>query len=532
MTAPATLVEIEAKFIVLDRAAARSLLMADSLAGMPAVGPARRIGQVDTYLDTADARLSQAGWAARVRAVGDATRIQLKATTPADARGVQRRRELDGPALPGQPIADWPPSFARRGLIRLLGDGQVGQTVALAQSRLVREFGSGESIVEVSLDRIQVLEDGETRGRLDLVEVEQRTGSKDAFERALSFLGVQPSLARTARTKLAWARDISALRGRPDGLPIIENDPDAPMSDELTPEAGRRILRAQLRRLVDRERAFQLESGPEEIRRLRVATRRLRATWRTFEATYAGSIRTRFRRRLRDLSDALSAVRDLDVLLARLDAHRSTSIEPATEQAMAIFRAEIETRRAASLDRLRDDLAGTRHRSWLVRFAEFVETPGRGVIPVGPPTPRLFREQIGGWIWSGYERMLAWDSLIEIADAATLHDLRLETKRLRDVIHVAAPLATTSAEPILAGLERLQDELGAVNDAMVAAAAARAWIDANGHAHPVAIPVAVADFADAQEDEMARARRRAPASWRLVTSTLARRRMGGFIGSF
>ena len=351
------------------------------------------------------------------------------------------------------------------------------------------------------------------------------------FERVAAALRIQPYLSPSSGTKLGWAAAVVANRTRLDALPVIDEEDPPLRADDPTAEVGRRILRAQLRRLIERERAFLVSAGPEEIRRMRVATRRLRATWRAFGGAYAGRSPERLRRRLGRLADALSAVRDLDVLAGRLEA-RVAGADLEAPGALASLVAAVATRRATALRALELELAAPRHRQWLDDFVTFVETPGRGAVQLRPPAPRLLREQVGGWIWSGFERVLAWESLVGAADALALHELRLETKRLRDVIQVTAPMASAPVEPIVATLVRLQDALGALNDATVTAGVARGYlISSPAILEPEEIR-AIEQFAADQERAAERLRRRIPSTWRVTTSPAARRRLARLVGSF
>ena len=530
MTSPEGGVEIEAKFDVLDRSAARELLAAPALGDLPGIGAAQRVRHVDRYIDTPEGRLRAAGWTARQRTIdGDRVRIQLKRIGDPGADGVMRRTELDGPAAPGDDPEGWPASAARRRLIQLLHGEAFTTRLTLSQDRLVREFGSDGDRVELSLDRTTVLSGVEIAGRLTVLELEHRAGAAAGFDRAAALLRVQPFLSPSRVTKLGWGATLVANRTRADALPSIDEE-DLPMAGEdPTAEVGRRILRAQLRRLLDRERTFLATPGPEEIRRMRVATRRLRATWRVFGPLFAGRTPDRLRRRLGRLGDALSAVRDLDVLLGRLETW-TEGRGSSNPEALAGLKAEITARRATALGKLEAELAAPRHPRWLDAFAEFVETPGQGVVPVEPPAPRLARETVGGWIWAAFERLLAWEPMLPVADMPTLHQLRLEAKRLRDLIQVAAPLSSEPSEAIVTTLVRVQDTLGAMNDATVTAGTCRAFL--TQHVGSLTGPEAqmIGRFASAQERAAESLRRRAPAAWRGATNPAARRRIGRFIG--
>ncbi|MEW5992616.1 MAG: CHAD domain-containing protein [Chloroflexota bacterium] len=524
--------EVEAKFDVLARPPTRALVRGSDLAGLPGIGAPRRVQQLDRYLDTPDERLRAAGWAARLRTIAAETRIQLKRTSAPGTDGVSRRTELDGPAGPDDDPASWPTSAARRRLLQLLGGEAPTTRLTLRQDRLVRDFGDEGTRVELSLDRISAVAGDATVGRLAILELELRSGDGAGFERAVAHLRVQPFLSPSSATKLGWGAALVANRTRAEALPVIGAE-DLPIAgDDPTAEVGRRILRTQLRRLLERERAVLGSPGPEELRRMRVATRRLRATWRAFGPLFAGRTPDRLRRRLGRLGDELSAVRDLDVLLGRVAGDVTGPSRP-DPGALAGLVAAIEERRAAALARLQAELATPRHARWLEAFVEFVETPGLGAVPARPPAPRLAREQVGGWIWAAVERLLAWEPVLAIADLPTLHLLRIEAKRLRDLVQVAAPLsvapaATTAA--IVASLVRIQDTLGAVNDAVVTAATCRAYLTERAGTLAAGEARAIERFAIAQERVAERGRRRAPAAWRAATSPAARRRLGRFIG--
>jgi len=526
---PGATLEIEAKFDVLARSPARALLEAPDLAGLPGIGAARRVRQLDRYLDTPDGRLRAAGWAARLRTTDAETRIQLKRIGAPGTDGVTRRTELDGPAGIDDDPASWPRSAARRRLIQLLHGETASTRLTLRQDRLVRDFGDDGCRVELSLDRTAAMAGDAVAGRLTILELELRTGEVGGFARAVAHLRVQPFLSPSRVTKLGWGSAVVANRTRAEALPVI-GDEDVPLSgDDPTAEIGRRILRAQLRRLLERERTFLASPGPEEIRRMRVATRRLRATWRAFGPLFEGRTPDRLRRRLGRLGDALSAVRDLDVLLARLETYVAGR-GSAERDGLAGLAAAITGRRAAAQARLEAELAAPRHARWLEAFVEFVETPGQGVVPAAPPAPRLAREQVGGWIWAGFERVMAWEPLLPVADLPTLHLLRIDTKRLRDLVQVVVPISTEPAPAIVATLVRLQDTLGGMNDAAVTAGVCRAYLDEHAGTLSATEARAVGRFATAQERAAESLRRRAPAAWRSATSALARRRIGRFIG--
>ncbi len=555
---PDPTIEVEVKFDVLDRAAARSTLLAAHLGQIAAAGPAARLRLVDRYLDTPDGRLREAGWAARIRTIGSSSRIQLKELASTDAVGVARRQEHEGPAEAGVVPDDWPVSAARRRLLQLLHGEPPVETLVLRQDRLTRQFGDLSGRLELSLDRVEVLVDGRPVARRLVLEVEQQDATEVAFRRALAHLGALPHLAPARSTKLAWGMAVQRRRTAEDGLPILDDADSTFLADDPTAEVGRTILATQLRTMIERERVVRQQAGPEEIRRLRVATRRIRATWRTFDGSFAGLRPERLGRGLRRFARILNVVRDLDVLLAHVDgyldglaprddgpAHADDGSpyldsgpavpEPGASHpdrvALETYRTACEARRAAALATLLAECSRARHRRLLGTFAEFVQSPGGDVRPVAPPSPRRLSDELGGWIWSGFERLVGWQPLLETAETETLHDLRLEAKRLRDLLQVVAPITGPTTAAVTEALAGLQDALGAMNDAVVTAATVRAYLVESASSLSAGDAEAIERFALAQEDRISAARARVPVAWRRVTEPEGRRRVARLIGN-
>lgn len=160
--------EIEAKFTVLDLQTFNQLMEVDELAGMR-LGKARVKLVQDRYLDTAQGAFLLAGYACRLRTVGDARIVTLKSFTAATG-ALHQRQELEvhltpaSPASAGQSIDSWPASEATT-LARELSDSQpLGMLFELQQERHVRlatRCGSNSPFAEVSLDVVR-FSDGAT----------------------------------------------------------------------------------------------------------------------------------------------------------------------------------------------------------------------------------------------------------------------------------------------------------------------------------------------------------------------------------
>ena len=95
-------------------------------------------------------------------------------------------------------------------------------------------------------------------------------------------------------------------------------------AEDLHAEAGRKVLRFHLARMIAREAGTREGEDPEELHAMRVATRRMRAAWRVFGDGFRTDRTAKFRRRLRTVAARLGAVRDLDVLIEATEAFAAT----------------------------------------------------------------------------------------------------------------------------------------------------------------------------------------------------------------
>ena len=243
-------------------------------------------------------------------------------------------------------------------------------------------------------------------------------------------------------------------------------------ADDPWAEAGRKILRFHLAKMLVRVPGVIAGEDAEEVHAMRVAARRMRAAWRVFGDGFEREHVRRYRGELRDIGARLGAVRDLDVLIEILvtygdrGSHRGrVGIGPL----LAAWRAERESRRIELLAALESD-----------RFVEFVrdyealaETPGYAALAFPPHAPGLVRNRMPATIWEAYQAVWAFESELHAADLATLHQLRIAGKWLRYTLEFVReplePAATALIRPVVA----IQDHLGTQHDLHVAGSLAR-----------------------------------------------------------
>lgn len=301
-------------------------------------------------------------------------------------------------------------------------------------------------------------------------------------------------------------------------------------AEDLHAEAGRKVLRFHLARMIDREPGTREGSDPEELHGMRVATRRMRAAWRVFGDGFRPERTKRFRRRLQLIAARLGTVRDLDVLIEATGAFAETL--PAGERGglqplLDAWHAQREAGRALLIREL--DSGG--HRRFVEDYRDFVMTPGADVAPIAPTVPHRVRDTAGSRILLAYEHVRAYESVLRWADVATLHELRIAAKRLRYTIEFVREALGPEAPALISRVVALQDHLGLMNDAEVAAHFARAFLVDHAGDLTEAQTAAISRYLVARERDVARLKRTVGVPWRGVASLTFRRALGRTIAA-
>jgi len=294
-------------------------------------------------------------------------------------------------------------------------------------------------------------------------------------------------------------------------------------ADDAWAEAGRKVLRLHLGRILARVPGVIAGEDPEDVHAMRVAARRMRAGWRVFGDGFEREAERRYRAELRDIGGRLGEVRDLDVLIGILvtEARRGSARQRAgLEPLLSAWRVERERRRFD----LVAALVSERFATFIADYERLVETPGYAAVAIPPRAPGLVRNRIPATIWSAYQAVWAFDTDLAAADLATLHDLRIAAKWLRYTLEfVRAPLepeAATLIRPVVA----LQDLLGDQHDRHVAALLAREFVASTSPTGRQ--EKAIGRFFDDLDDAVERRRHRLTATWRPIVASSYRRILG------
>lgn len=213
------------------------------------------------------------------------------------------------------------------------------------------------------------------------------------------------------------------------------------------------------------EPGARLGADAEELHQLRVTARRLDATLGLFKEHLPTTL-VRARKMAKSVLRTLGATRDLDVQLAGLAAYckdlpdeERVALEPLRERLMH-ERARAQARMLRSLD-------SEATRRWLQTLATSTEAPaaeaGPDAVTVAAIMPQRVRRRFRRLRKA--VRQLRGDSSME-----DYHKVRRRAKQLRYALESGVFTYGKPAEEMLKALRRLQDRLGAQQDAYMARA--------------------------------------------------------------
>jgi CHAD domain-containing protein len=295
--------------------------------------------------------------------------------------------------------------------------------------------------------------------------------------------------------------------------------------EDLHSEAGRKVLRFHLARMLAREPGTRDGTDPEELHGMRVATRRMRAAWRVFGDAYEPARTRIFRRRLRELAALLGGVRDLDVLIEATEAYGQAIGSPDLAGLGPLLDAWRSDRDLARVQ-LIVELDSKGHRRFVDDYVDFVSSPNRDVLPVDTTLPHRVRDTASSRIWTAYEHVRAYEAVLRWADVPTLHQLRIAAKRLRYTLEFVREPLGEDAAPLIGRVVALQDHLGFMNDAEVAATMARTFLVEHGNELTEPQAQAIGRYLVSREREVARLKRTVGTAWRGVAGLTFRRGLG------
>ncbi len=419
----------------------------------------------DTYLDTSDWRIRRAGFALRVRNAAGESAATLKELRPS-RDGIADRRELTE-ALTGttpDAVVRSPGPVGTR--VQAVAGVRVLQalfSVSTTRQRFtVRKHDGNEDLGEISLDEtVFSRPDGEPQASTRVVEVASRTSESESqpLEDLVKALSNACALSSATDSKYALGLRSVGL------MPATAGDfgPDGIEASMSAAEVAFAVSRRHLSGWIAHEPGARLGENPEELHDMRVAGRRLDASFALF-AAYLPVVLGRARARLKALLDALGGVRDLDVQLVNLEAFQQ-ELAATDRPAIQPLKNLLDTERAQARIRMLRMLDSPKTEKWLARLkAELLKSSAAGTrrdpAPIIVAAPAL--------IGTRYKKLRkAASRLTAESSMQDYHGVRGRIKKLRYAIESLAPVYGKPADALLRSLRRLQDPLGEQQDAHV-----------------------------------------------------------------
>jgi CHAD domain-containing protein len=275
----------------------------------------------------------------------------------------------------------------------------------------------------------------------------------------------------------------------------VGEDPPAPSPfEELR---GR--LRHQLAEIERHDPGTRLGRDPESLHDMRVGVRRLRALLRAGRELVAGDT-VELDERLKELGRILGEVRDLDVLLARLDAEAAELGGEDAKRAASLL-AALRTERSGSRSRL---LGALRSDEYLA----LLDDTARTIDELEPSESAATLDELTNKAAAKLRKAVR--KLPEEPANEELHAVRKKGKRAR----YAAELA--GRDRLVKRAKKLQDVLGEHQDAVVAAERLR---ELAAGAEPERALVA-GRLVEREEERRLEARAAWPKAWRKLRKTI------------
>ncbi len=484
--------EIEWQFDVTDLRIAETWLRTRARQGDLQFHFAGAEPQIDAYFDSTDWRFFRAGFALRHRAVEGRSEATLKSF--GDAQGAQLTRREINERMEGNDLPKNAPRDAARWLMRAPGDVGSRVRTVLGKQRLHKLFEvrtvrqritlrlEGELIAEVALDDVSIASPRHrTPLRLNRVEIEIRADAPapvqvlgtfvEEFRRACRLMPATQSKFEAGLRAYGAQPGYRADLGTPATVADIGTDPSIST-------LAFAVLREHFAQFIQREPGARLGEDPEEVHRMRVATRKMRAAMSLFR-DYLPQDSIHLRNEIGWIANALGGVRDLDVQLERAKAWHADD-GSLDADALRSLEQLLHTLREPARDRLLRAFNSSRYAVLLKDMSALLRDG-----PSPDYANRSARTEMPALILRRYVKIREGGDVIDDdSPAEELHELRIQCKRLRYALEFAAPLYPKAIKNFLPRLIELQDVLGEHQDAYVAIEQMRALSVARGSELP------------------------------------------------
>jgi len=431
--------EIELKLRVAP-SSINTLLASDLLVSAPEI-----IEQKAIYFDTPQHVLFNAGFSLRVRKAGDVRTQTVKATSSATA-GLFARSEWEQTVRDDNPIIDHSTP-----LLNQFGEKLAALTPVfeVAVQRQRWNLVEGGSEIEVALDRGVVLA-ADRQATICEIELELKSGSlAGLFELARKIDAVIPFhfevLSKSERGYRLLDTAKTVFKAEPIELDRREEVTGVFQAVAL---ACFRHFRLNENYLLDRR-------NPESLHQARVALRRLRSAFSTFDPVLQDTESECLKNEFRWLATVLGDARNVDVLLT---------------EAKGEIRQHLFANRTQAYDAVIDALTSQRARSLMTDFNQWLVCGQWLTSPATAEARAMSAADLAAGALDRHRKKLKkhGESFFKTDDEHR-HQVRKDAKKLRYAAEFFGPLfesktARRRHRRFMELMESLQDVLGSLND--------------------------------------------------------------------
>lgn len=413
--------------------------------------PAKTIDQRALYYDTPTRALRAAGFSLRIRQSGG-RHVQTIKYQAGEAAGLFDRPEWEsdvaGFAIDFDAVAATP-------LARHLGRKLRAQLDIQVETRVRRtawRLGGDGAEVELVLDESSIIS-GDAHWEGSEIELELREGDPARL------FDIARTLADAAPLRLGVLSKADRGFALADGrLERVAKAEQVAVSPTMTTADGfAAIAYSCLRHFRLNEPLVLGRRDPAALHQARVAMRRLRSLFTLFGPVISDAEYPALRAELRWFTDQLGDARNLDVLLRRLNG--DAKLDDAALRPLVAAHATAYARVAGALE-------SARLRVLMLDLVRWIETGAwRGRGKARAPLPDFARKQLD----KRWRKVRKTGKRLAELDPEPRHRLRIDVKKLRYAIEFLSALQTREAsrqrqKAFIAALERIQEELGELND--------------------------------------------------------------------
>ncbi len=232
-------------------------------------------------------------------------------------------------------------------------------------------------------------------------------------------------------------------------------------------EAGRKILLAELARMLQHEAGSRTGADIEDVHNMRVAIRRMRSAMRLLKPYLKQKAVREYNTHLRALGQVLGEVRDLDVMIEQLQQYQA-GLDGELRISLQTVLDELARRRDTVRAELNEYLDTKTYRRFVKSFRDWLMQPAPEPAFEGTVVPYRVQHALPMLVYDRLAAVRAYDTVVETADTPTLHALRIEFKRLRYLLSLFQEVLGPQAADVIGEIKTIQDYLGHLNDGAVA----------------------------------------------------------------